>query len=428
MRTTTYQQALYDGEISLEIPVYDSQDVLVSQKGVIDLSSSPAPIGKENKQSDKSGVNECAHPINLAAFGDEYFIFRDMFGKVSQFLRAYTHKTIDCKVRILPHAYAYTHQEIVFTKSKKALISYGAQRKHPFGPSLPNSSRLRRIADFIRLIARWMQFYFSVPFARRYNASVALLTKESELRHYGHFVKEMLAGYYQLKLAKKEPDFYILPLEMPFQKQVCELLNIDLSRVIPSHTRKLIHAKELIVPTLIADYEIVEYRKYMHTNTHILPLFTYTMHKELFYDILAPTQHTKPYRKIYLARPTGSNRNFTNHEEIESVMQQYGFEIVVPDFLSVREQILMMSEVACVVSMHGAGLNNLFFAKEGTKVLEIFSQYYHDRGVQLVALAKQCEYHYIIAETLDTSMHPQQECAYISPDMLHLALDRLLSK
>ncbi|WP_334089318.1 hypothetical protein [Helicobacter typhlonius] len=40
MKTTTYQQALANGEISLEIPVYESQHLFVSQKGIIKLSDS----------------------------------------------------------------------------------------------------------------------------------------------------------------------------------------------------------------------------------------------------------------------------------------------------------------------------------------------------------------------------------------------------
>ncbi|WP_334092129.1 hypothetical protein [Helicobacter typhlonius] len=40
MKTTTYQQALANGEISLEIPVYESQHLFVSQKSIIKISDS----------------------------------------------------------------------------------------------------------------------------------------------------------------------------------------------------------------------------------------------------------------------------------------------------------------------------------------------------------------------------------------------------
>lgn len=428
MNTTTYAKAFSDGDISLEVLVYESEELLITQKGIVKLSSQILEAGNKNlhtTQCNPGGTNRSG--IILKNLGDDYFIFRDMFGKLSRFFRAYVHNTLECKVRVLPNGYAYTHKEIVFTRRRQALLCHNVQRKHPFGPSLPNASKLRRLADLVRLIGNWFQFYLHVPFAKKYNSSVALLTREIAFHHYGHFLKEMLAGYYQLRLAQKKPDFYILPLEMPFHRQVYELLNIDLSRIIPSHTCKLIRARELIIPTLVADYERVEYRSgYSHTNTHILPLFTYTMHRELFSNAFYSAQNIKPYRKIYLARPEGSNRNFINHEEIESVMIEYGFEIVVPDFLDVVDQMRMMSEAEYVVSMHGAGLNNLFFAREHTKVLEIFSQYYHDHGVQFVALAKQCDYHYIIAETPDISMHPQQECAYLYPQVLRSALDTLI--
>ncbi|CUU40174.1 glycosyltransferase family 61 protein [Helicobacter typhlonius] len=423
MKTTTYQQALANGEISLEIPVYESQHLFVSQKGIIKLSDSNhlTEGGGEQDEND-----------NLQNFTDEYFIFRDIFGKLSRFFRAYTHHTLECKVRILPYAYAYTHQEIVFTRSKKALIDHTPFRRHPFSPPLSNTSNIKnyiylikRTLSYIYLIKQWFSFYTKSLFAKRYNTSVALLTREVANNYY-HFLNETLAEYYQLKLAKKEPDFYILPLEMPFHKQVYQLLNIDIKRIIPSHTRKLIRAKELIIPTLLADYEILEYRKYTHFDSHILPLFTYTMHKELFHKTLSITHTLKPTRKIFLARPAHSNRNFTNHQEIEKVMREYGFEIIMPDSLSVEEQIHTIREAAYVVSPHGAALENLVFAKEQTKVLEIFPQYYHNRCPQFVALAQKCQYSYLIGDTQDTSMHPQQECIYLSADKLRFALDIFL--
>lgn len=72
--------------------------------------------------------------------------------------------------------------------------------------------------------------------------------------------------------------------------------------------------------------------------------------------------------------------------------------------------------------MHGAGLYNVFFSTKDTKIFEIFPQYYHNTSTQYIALARGCKYSYMVGETHDTSMHPQQENVYINPEKLKLAL------
>lgn len=119
---------------------------------------------------------------------------------------------------------------------------------------------------------------------------MALLSRQVE-DNYGHFLHEVIAGFHQLKLINLTPDFYILPLNTPFQKQMYDLLGIPLKNIIPSSPNTLIQVRQLIIPTLMADYEFVEYRKHSHTCTFAQPLFSYFM-----YDYLLPqTSQKKKY-------------------------------------------------------------------------------------------------------------------------------------
>lgn len=127
-------------------------------------------------------------------------------------------------------------------------------------------------------------------------------------------------------------------------------------------------------------------------------------------------------KKIFLTRPKDSNRNIDNLTEIETLLEQFGYKIVLPDNLSLKEQIELFSSVTHIVSMHGAGLYNVFFSTKDTKIFEIFPQYYHNTSTQYIALARGCKYSYMVGETHDTSMHPQQENVYINPEKLKLAL------
>ena len=355
--------------------------------------------------------------------------FYDCFGSVHHFFRPYAHTTLECKVRILPFGYFYSNEEIVWTKSKKSLISHTSLRTHPLAPASALDSRLGRIVKAIKNAKKRLAFLLASFFnCRKELASIALLYRDVSC-NYGHFIKETIAGYHQLKLANIEPDFYILPCNTTFQKQMYALLGIPEEKIIPTNPRKLIHAKELIIPTLIADYEIIEYRKHLHYRSFILPPFIYTMYDPIISRLLtsAPKPQDQLPKKIFLARPQTSNRNIQNHTEVEKVFKDFGYTIITPDTMSLSEQMRLFASVDAIASMHGAGLDNTIFAKEGTKVFEIFPKYYHDGAEQIIALARQCKYDYIVGETSDLSPHPQQENVYINPNKLAQALTKHLN-
>lgn len=104
---------------------------------------------------------------------------------------------------------------------------------------------------------------------------------------------------------------------------------------------------------------------------------------------------------------------------------EFGYEMVLPDSLSLGEQIALMRECKVIASMHGAGLANVLFAPSGAVVFEIFSEYYHNVQPQMCALLRGHKYRYMVGETRDTSMHPQKENAYIHLDHLRRALEIL---
>lgn len=417
-KTTTYQQSKECGEISQEILAYPAQKVFIDKSGITllessgggdisnDFSSIQCPSTTIQPNLDKSASTQPTKKISH---------FTDIFGNFHYFFRPYTHTTLECKVRILPNAYCYTNDEIIWTRSKKSLISHTPLRSHPLDSIHIKGSKLTKLFSLYKITKKWLKFYFDALKPQKKQASIALLSRQVG-DNYGHFLHEVIAGFYQLKLINLTPDFYILPLNTPFQKQMYDLLGIPPKSIIPSCPNMFIQAKQLIIPTLMADYEFVEYRKHTHTCTFAQPLFSYFM-----YDHLLP-QAPQKNKKIFLTRPKDSNRNIDNLAEIESILQQYGYTIVLPDNLSLTEQLELFSSTTHIISMHGAGLYNVFFSTKDTKVFEIFPQYYHNTSTQYIALARGCKYSYMVGETHDISMHPQQENVYVNPEKLKLAL------
>lgn len=73
-------------------------------------------------------------------------------------------------------------------------------------------------------------------------------------------------------------------------------------------------------------------------------------------------------KKVYIARKT---RTLQNEDEIRQLLTELGFEVVVLEELGVREQADLFHSADTIVGMHGAGLTNLAFCREGTSIVEL---------------------------------------------------------
>ncbi len=78
-------------------------------------------------------------------------------------------------------------------------------------------------------------------------------------------------------------------------------------------------------------------------------------------------------RRIYLSRAKARFRRVVNESELISALQPYGFEVVVAEDLSFRDQVELFSGSELIVAPHGAGLANLSFARAAKLLVEIFS-------------------------------------------------------
>lgn len=83
-------------------------------------------------------------------------------------------------------------------------------------------------------------------------------------------------------------------------------------------------------------------------------------------------------RKIYVSRSggiaTASSRRCVNENELCIALISSGFDIVVPDELSIFEQIAAFANADFVVGPAGAGMFNSVFCRPGTKLIDIESE------------------------------------------------------
>lgn len=78
-----------------------------------------------------------------------------------------------------------------------------------------------------------------------------------------------------------------------------------------------------------------------------------------------------PGRRIYISRARATRRRLVNEEELWPALRDAGFERVVMEDLSFRDQAELMRQTAVVMAPHGAGLTNMMLCPPGTQVVEI---------------------------------------------------------
>lgn len=75
--------------------------------------------------------------------------------------------------------------------------------------------------------------------------------------------------------------------------------------------------------------------------------------------------------KLYISRQKSRNRKLINHEEALKILEKFGFKEVYFENVSFEDQIELINSAKIIVSPHGAGLNNLMFAKNNPILIEL---------------------------------------------------------
>jgi capsular polysaccharide biosynthesis protein len=75
--------------------------------------------------------------------------------------------------------------------------------------------------------------------------------------------------------------------------------------------------------------------------------------------------------RVYVARGATPRRRVVNEDEVRELLGRRGFVTVSMDGRSVAEQAAIFAAAEVVVSVHGAALTNLVFARPHTRVVEL---------------------------------------------------------
>ncbi len=177
--------------------------------------------------------------------------------------------------------------------------------------------------------------------------------------NYSHWITRSL-----LKLSLvDDPAYADLPLLLHqplarFQLEYLDLLGVDRRRLIQATEGGVVRCRRLVVPTqlslrpgLAAGVEWLRRRL-----------------AEKLGPVPGPAEDL-----LFVSRAGAATRVLLNEAELAAALAPLGFRTVVPDRMSVADQVRTFARARVIVAAHGAGLTNLLFAPRETLVVEISS-------------------------------------------------------
>jgi capsular polysaccharide biosynthesis protein len=272
------------------------------------------------------------------------------------------------------------------------------------------SVTFRSSADTLANIRR----YWSAQQIRDVDGTVAVLATYGGSLYY-HWLFQLLPRFELIRRAGHNVEdidhFLVSTPKAQFQRESLEALAIDNNKIIDSSTAPYLRARKLIVPSVPL------------SGGCFAPWMCEFLRSTFLsgYD----RQGKSSGRRLYILRGNASYRRVLNEAEVVQHLGRLGFEAMLFETLTVRQQAATMASCDVVVAPHGGGLSNLVFCSPGTKIIEIFSAelvaaYYWKLSNQLGL-----DYYYMLGKAPAAALEPNYAQSWDAHRDIEVDLDTL---
>lgn len=192
--------------------------------------------------------------------------------------------------------------------------------------------------------------------------------------NYAHWLLEQLP---RLLSIERCPEYNGLPLLIneklyPQQMESLRLLNRDRHPITILPLGKRFRVDRLIYPSNLTASMVMRYRPSASATS-----MDVTLHPEavaFLRERLLPICMPAPRRnrRLWVSRRTkiqAGHRRLINETEVEALFLAHGFEIVIPETLSFKEQVATFAEAEIIAGCAGAGMINSIFAPADARIL-----------------------------------------------------------
>jgi hypothetical protein len=261
-------------------------------------------------------------------------------------------RRLHAEAQLAHESWCYRHRGDLLIEPR---YGYVVDRLHLLDESMPGSERSRE-RDWRNLIG--FPALAPVVAARLGRRAVEHVDAAISLRflwedNYFHFLCDVLPRLYVATSCGIPLDVPVVVgrmAERPFFREICPHGTLDGRRVIEQGDR-FVRADEVVLIRPPADYESLAFTA----------------------DLLGAPERPAGTRRLFLTRAPERRRNVSNLEDLLPALDEFGFELVDADDLTVAEQVELFSSAEFISGIHGAGLANMICRRGAPcAVLEIF--------------------------------------------------------
>lgn len=189
--------------------------------------------------------------------------------------------------------------------------------------------------------------------------------------NYYHFFVEVVSRFYVLDKNKISVDVPLLLDEVcqkvPQFMELIKLFNKDNRKIIFIKRKEICLVRELYY---VSEVNIIPPDYIPNAEIRAEDMLFDPEAIQYMRQVLLPKKASKNYpKRIFISRKNASKRRGYNEDEVWSVLQQYGFEMVYPEKLSVTEQIALFNSAEWIAGTTGAAFTNILYCKEGCNII-----------------------------------------------------------
>ena len=229
----------------------------------------------------------------------------------------------------------------------------------------------------------------SFPPLKQIEGSVAVLSGLSG-NVYFHWMVDVLPRIELLRRSGRdlaEIDWFLVnSYQHQFQRESLRILGIPEEKVLESDRLPHIQATELIVPSFAG---------YLGWPSGWAIDF---LRREFLKGII-PSYHYP--KRIYISRSKARYRRVLNEADVVEVLDGFGFVSILPESMSLQEQIAYFYHAEVIVAAHGSGLTNTIFCQAETKVIELMSPHYISHYYWGISQYLQLEHYFLTGEAFE---------------------------
>ncbi|MEG4283440.1 tetratricopeptide repeat protein [Microcoleus sp. A006_D1] len=229
----------------------------------------------------------------------------------------------------------------------------------------------------------------SFPPLKQVDGSVAVLSGLSG-NVYFHWMVDVLPRIELLRQSGRdlaEIDWFLVnSCQHEFQRETLRILGIPEEKVLESDRIPHLQATELIVPSFAG---------YLGWP----PGWAIDFLRREFLKVIIPGSNYP--KRIYISRSKARYRRVLNEEDVVEVLEQSGFVSIMPESMSLTEQVAHFYHAEVIVAAHGSGLTNTIFCKSETQVIELVSPHYIGHYYWGISQYLKLEHYFLAGEAFE---------------------------